>query len=422
MRSRADGGALAMTSREATTGTRGPLARVARALERSGAVRALAGTIESEHEFPLDSTAVSTLALALLEQVNGGVDARWRAYCDALPRTVDSLLMWSDEELEVLQGSALRERAVFRRELVRREYEALFPAVSLADPETFGDAEAFSFDAFRWAYATVLARAFVLPDLDCMAFLPGLDLYNSARDADKCTVERLDCADADAEESDDEATLDESEAQVTLRVGIGGVSAGAQLFHDYADHASGGALLEFGFVYHGDRERGIGSDALDVCLTPALERLDARSREFLVQHDVFRRFGVRQNLTYEISNVGGVYKPALRGIECLKPELWRAARALALAPERPLPDSLDQPLDIDTERRARALLLDVLETNLSKYAATTIERDLEMLADALAAGASRRREAAALQVRAGEKILLTDVIRALRRAHADAIA
>ena len=40
---------------------------------------------------------------------------------DAVPRTVDALLAWTDEEVEVLQGSALRERAVSRRALVRRE-------------------------------------------------------------------------------------------------------------------------------------------------------------------------------------------------------------------------------------------------------------------------------------------------------------
>ena len=102
-----------MTTTEATRRD-GALAALARALETSGARARLSGTIESEHEFPLDSTSTATLAVALMQQTNGGASARWRAYCDALPAAVDSLMMWSDEELEVLQGSALRQRAVFR--------------------------------------------------------------------------------------------------------------------------------------------------------------------------------------------------------------------------------------------------------------------------------------------------------------------
>ncbi|CEF99584.1 Rubisco LS methyltransferase, substrate-binding domain [Ostreococcus tauri] len=408
MRSRADGGALAMTTTEATRRD-GALAALARALETSGARARLSGTIESEHEFPLDSTSTATLAVALMQQTNGGASARWRAYCDALPAAVDSLMMWSDEELEVLQGSALRQRAVFRRDLCKREYDALFPALARADPETFGDVEAYSFDVFRWAYATVMARAFVLPDLQCMALLPGLDIYNSARDAEKCVVER----DEGACEVDDSSSFDESEARVTLRVGVGGVQAGSQLFHDYADHASGGALLEFGFVYHGERERGSGVDALDVCLKPALARLDARSRAFLVDEDVFHKFNVRKSLTFEISNVGGVYKPALKGIECIKPEMWRAARALALRPDEPLPSSLDARLDDDGERRARDILIRVLRDERERYSATTIDEDIDLLRRASDGGPSRRREAMALDVRLGEKLLLDDVVASL---------
>ena len=86
---------------------------------------------------------------------------------------------------------------------------------------------------------------------------------------------------------------DERETQITLRAGVGGVVAGEEIFHDYADHASGGALLEFGFVYHGERARGIGSHALDVSLTSAYETAEEKTRAFL--DGVFERFGVRRS-------------------------------------------------------------------------------------------------------------------------------
>ena len=409
-----------MTTRDARA-LDGPLADVGRALERSGAIARLAGVIEDDYEFPLDSTSTSTLALALMHQVCGGETARWRAYCDALPRDVDSLLMWTDDELEALQGSRLRERAIERRELVQREYDALFPALAMADPGVFGD-ERFTPELFRWAYATVLARAFMLPDLQCMALLPGIDLYNSSRDADKCTVDV-------GSSKDDAGGLDG--ASVTLAVGVGGANAGEQLFHDYADHASGGALLEFGFVYHGDHERGIGSYAMDVSLKPALEAMDAAARRSLVERDVFAKFNIRKSLTFEISNVAGVYKPALKGMACVKPEMMRAARALALRPGDAEPTSLDVPASPADERRALDVIATALTRERERYAQyTTIDEDAELLAriradpthgggvstTSSAAAAAEpssvhpRRFPMALEVRLGEKRLLDEIL------------
>jgi len=422
MRSRADGEAVAMTSRDVARGV-GASRVVGEALRAIDAETKLAGILESDYEFALDSTSTSTLAVALMAEVLGGPSARWRAYCDALPREVDSLTMWSDDELAALQGSALAARAKERRALVQREYDALFPALAEARPETFGD-ERMTPELFRWAYATVLARAFALPDLNCMALLPGLDLFNSARDADKCVVE------LGAKGGVEGAT-------VTLAVGVGGANAGDQLFHDYADHASGGALLEFGFVYHGDYERDIGSYAMDVSLKPALEALDDASRRSLVDRDVFGAFNIRRSLTFEISNVGGVYKPALKGLACVKPEMMRAARALALRPSDAIPGSLDAPLDEAVERRALRLLADTFARERERYSATTIDEDAALLAHVLqnptdvarcvdirsdvARAATppsarfARRFPMALEVRLGEKRLLDSISADLAR-------
>ena len=145
-------------------------------------------------------------------------------------------------------------------------------------------------DAFRWAFATVLARAFELPDIAVsggsggageMGLCPGLDLFNHGSEAEKCTVDGLlthkdhgegggggkgpsvtsggvkesglttEAVKNDEEEEDDEEDEEtfSGPPRVTLRAGVGGAEAGEQLFHDYADHASGGSLLEFGFTH-----------------------------------------------------------------------------------------------------------------------------------------------------------------------------
>jgi hypothetical protein len=230
--------------------------------------------------FPLDSTRTSMLAMALMyqdlkarstrraEELRGengdekeessrdDYSPHWQAYVDLLPTNVDSLLLWSTEELAFLQNSRIGERAKRRKKLVAEEFQVLFSNASLREeferlmmPQTKQTQTQtrqrkrltpFRFETlrewFEWAYATVLARAFTLPEIENGALLlcPGLDIFNSARDAAKCEV-RLSPHD-----------------DISLHATVGGYRAGTQAFHDYADKSSGGALLEFGFIYDDD--------------------------------------------------------------------------------------------------------------------------------------------------------------------------
>ena len=225
---------------------KGPLGRLARALAASGLVASrrgggdvavpthrLGGVRESDHEFPLHVSATSLLALALLFQSakattreGSATEAHWATYVDLLPRETDALLEWSDEDLSRLKGSRHVARALERRALVDEIHDEVFPALRAVDPGLFSasvdeneDLETSAFAskrAFRWAFATVLARAFELPgevrgaltrrdaatrDADAtlgssrekeFGLCPGLDLFNHGDDAEPCVVEGLD--------------------------------------------------------------------------------------------------------------------------------------------------------------------------------------------------------------------------------------
>ena len=226
--------------------------------------------------FPLNSTRTSMLAMALMYQdlkarstrraeelrgENGDekeeseeyYSPHWQAYVDLLPTNVDSLLLWSMEELAFLQNSRIGERAKRRKKLVAEEFQLLFSNASLLEEferlmmtqtkQTQTQTRQrkrltpFRFETlrewFEWAYATVLARAFTLPEIENGALLlcPGLDIFNSARDAAKCEV-RLSPHD-----------------DISLHATVGGYRAGTQAFHDYADKSSGGALLELSLIH-----------------------------------------------------------------------------------------------------------------------------------------------------------------------------
>jgi len=262
----------------------------------------LGGVLESDHEFPMHVSATSLLALALLFQsvqatrakktsrasmrdrgkrrdassapsANGigarengkqNRDARvhcaphWSTYVDLLPRETDALLEWSDEDLYHLRGSRHVSRALERRALVDGIHDEIFPALLAVDPgvlavdddedDDFSDASLASLEtsafasrrAFRWAFATVLARAFELPSEVREArraggaahlservkrrpvsrekefgLCPGLDLFNHGDDAEPCVVEGLDREEGDAQT--DENTTERSDAFVGLR-------------------------------------------------------------------------------------------------------------------------------------------------------------------------------------------------------------
>ena len=340
--------------------------------------RRLGGVVrEGDHELPLDVSRASILALGILRTCAEAAEApkrapgsespprlsssspassfhaHWRAYADLLPRETDALLEWSDEELDALQGSPLARRAKDRRAIVDAVYDEAVTELLAIDPGLFGAppvdaeegeahveekatldvdearrkknekpsgraAESTSYasrEAFRWAFATVLARAFAFPDLrDEMGLCPGLDLFNHGCEAAKCVVEGVDdeeeekegeegeggiiieagasettllAADEAAASSSSSSEVDASDAdangaalaslgpRVTLRAGVGGAEPGEQLLHAYADRANGGALLEFGFT-HRDVSRRARA-AVDVSLAPLLPE-DERER------------------------------------------------------------------------------------------------------------------------------------------------
>ena len=331
-------------------------------------------------------------------------------------REVDSLIEWSAEELDALQGSRLADRARERIALADSVYDEVFPRLNDADPTLWmsgklGSAVAggtgidvtaaarkkgerardkyTSKEAFRWAWATVLARAFSLPDVGedgDMGLCPGLDLFNHGSEAEKCEVRGVLGASLELDEDDPQVG-----PRIVLRAGVGGAESGEQLFHDYADRASGGSLLEFGFTHrvrsctkpidgknniverhHDDEGVFDGLDenwalaakmtndagdedeedfeecslteesdhlrralhALDVSLKPLMATCDQDT--VAARLEALADAGLCGGLTWEVSNVDSKYPAGerrLKGIECVPDAMIRAARILSLTNE-----------------------------------------------------------------------------------------
>jgi hypothetical protein len=479
----------------AVTDVDGPCARLARALAAAGLVpRAdddadassespLGGSRESDHEFPLDATRTSLLALGVLHESAHSRDdppSHWATYVTLLPRRVGSLMEWDERELSALQGSRHATRARERIALFDDARAKCFPALLRADESLFGEDEATrraheSPRAWRWAVATVLARAFYFPDANEHGLCPGLDLFNHCSEAEKCVVEDGTADDEGDEGDEGEGKYAHKEApRVTLRAGVGGVPAGTQIFHDYADHARGGCLLEFGFT-HAPSADAAGRDgradlhAVDVSLWSALIEGDDDDGRIDERLAAASDASPRRSLTYELSNVSPRWAKdggRKRGVDCVPIDMMRAARALTLSASEldevksarasrvgaPAFDA-SAPLNETHEKRAllaiaRACRVERAGYDVEGVAATTAEED-DAILDALRAlgegeGAAalaidgrpelswcvpdddadaareraetrRLRASLAVEVRRGEKLLLEEVAAALER-------
>ena len=422
--------------------------------------------------FPLDSTRSSMLALALMYQDmksrlkrrmeemrknRGGHEVdeeletelnkyppHWQAYVDALPTNVDSLLLWSSDELEYLQNSRIGERAKRRKKLVDEEFDVLFsnedlreeferlmtqkttPATETTQTTVEEGKEAtlkkrrlmtpFRFETlrewFRWSYATVLARAFVLPEIEDGALLlcPGLDIFNSKRDAAKCEVR--------FSPHDD----------ISLHATVGGYRAGTQAFHDYADHASGGALLEYGFIYDDDERLNFplfmdkektsptfiyqGATEIDISATAAL-------REFLTLQPVYDKCKQLDVLAPSSTRENPILRKFLLSNVTETP--WDSSAKTKIAHPSTACVSKDLVAIVQTiehyatpKTTASSLLTRIYELELARYSATSIAEDLTTSLELAAAAAkasgtaavSGNRRRVALKLRLSEKILL----------------
>ena len=84
-----------------------------------------------------------------------GSGGSWGAYADALPKSYGSPFTWATREL----GAELRDEVSKWREHLDAQYAALFPAMSVAEPELF-PAEVFTREAWMWAHLSYETRCF----------------------------------------------------------------------------------------------------------------------------------------------------------------------------------------------------------------------------------------------------------------------
>ena len=138
---------------------------------------------------------VSSLCLYLIAERALGKNSFWAPWIENLPTTFYHALSYSDEEMEHFQESAFRELRARKIRNVRKEYDEkitpLLPLVPDAAAAAAGGGppavsrEAFSYEAFEWAYSIITTRSIfpgLLPESERVGDVP-LILLGPALDA-----------------------------------------------------------------------------------------------------------------------------------------------------------------------------------------------------------------------------------------------
>mmetsp|Transcript_8895 Transcript_8895/g.16028 ORF Transcript_8895/g.16028 Transcript_8895/m.16028 type:complete len:566 (-) Transcript_8895:879-2576(-) len=120
-----------------------------------------------------------SLALLLIHERAKGSESFWKHYLSVIPKDEDlkPLFRWTAEEKEVLRGSPTLIAAESLAEKIKREYAATYHEIILPNASVF-KVEAYTQDAWEWAFAVLFSRAICFPSTRELALVPYADLLN----------------------------------------------------------------------------------------------------------------------------------------------------------------------------------------------------------------------------------------------------
>lgn len=119
----------------------------------------------------------TVLALTLLKERQRGSASDFAPYVGALPKTLDSPLFWSAEELRELAGTQLLDNAASYDSYLRSVYEDLSTGLFQTYPDVF-PLDFFDEASFRWAFGILRSRALPPCEGANIALVPGIDMIN----------------------------------------------------------------------------------------------------------------------------------------------------------------------------------------------------------------------------------------------------
>ncbi|XP_072164182.1 actin-histidine N-methyltransferase-like [Diadema setosum] len=154
-------------------------------------------------------------------------------YLNILPATYSLPLYFNLAELQMLQGSPVYSETLKQHKSIARQYAYLYKLFSVPEYSKLHLREAFTYDMYRWAVATVMSRQNQIPSQDGMvpslALIPLWDMCNHANGEMKTDFDQ--------------------ERDACVNMAMADFKAGEQIYICYGRRSNADLLLYSGFVY-----------------------------------------------------------------------------------------------------------------------------------------------------------------------------
>ncbi|WIA29476.1 hypothetical protein OEZ86_011977 [Tetradesmus obliquus] len=321
------------------------------------------------------------LTLLLLAE-KGQPGSSLSQYISSLPSQPNSPLFWSDEELQMLEGTQLLESVMGYKQFFFEQYQSLDEQLFSPNRAAF-PVERFSYGSFCWAVASVRSRLHAPLDADPVALVPLADALPHRRNANAAWKLKSAGLFGKGKVLSVEATR--------------AVRKGEAVVMDYGPEKLDNALL----LDHGVLDASSAKGGYSLTLT-----LPEDDRYFADKADILERNGLGASATFglvrgqepSLEMMGFLRLMQLSGSDCFLLESIFEAEAWS---------HMCQPVSAANEAAVCSAMMDGAREALARYS-SSIDEDLALLRDGGVVAGSRQETA--VQVRLGEQEALDSLL------------
>jgi len=242
-----------------------------------------------------------SLILVMFFEYQCGADSKWKAYFDVLPTAFDTLMYWTDQQLDILQGSAVVNK--IGKETADETFNEQILPVVVEHVELFRASGMSNTDILEVCHrmgSIIMAYAFDLERTDTAQNEQDgweEDSDDGGQILPKGMVPLADMLNADADRNN--AKLFYEDDKVVMKT-IVDVKQDEELFNDYGPLPSADVLRRYGYVTENYKQYDVVEVSIDMIKSEAKEQLNMQDSDIDARTSYLDEQGVLDD-SYDIS-------------------------------------------------------------------------------------------------------------------------
>ncbi|KAK5134877.1 hypothetical protein LTR08_005967 [Meristemomyces frigidus] len=271
---------------------------------RSSILTAEASSLPAEIKEQFDDQWLSLMA-AMIYEYQRGSDSTWKAYFDVLPASFNTLMFWSEEELECLESSAVVKKIgkssaneSFKAKIlpILQQHTDIFKTTGMSDDQLLALCHRMG--------STIMAYAFDLEKPGSGSTAPRNEEDGWEEDEEetellpKGMVPLADMLNADADRNN--AKLFYEDDKVVMK-SITVIKAGDEVFNDYGPLPTADVLRRYGYTTHNYAKCDVVEISLDLIKQMAAEGVKLKGPDLGERTSYLDEHGILED-GYDISH------------------------------------------------------------------------------------------------------------------------